>query len=88
MVTFNRPEAPVARLPATALTDRAGKAAVWVFDPARHRAELRPVEVAGYGGDGSLLVRGGLADGEQVVATGAGQIEPGMALTAWAGAAR
>ena len=87
-VSFERPETPVARLPATALTDRDGKAAVWVLDPARGRAELRPVEVAGYGGDGSLLVRSGLADGEQVVTAGVGQIEPGMALTAWAGATR
>lgn len=87
-VSFERPETPVARLPATALTDRGGKTAVWVLDPARGRAELRPVEVAGYGADGSLLVRGGLADGEQVVTAGVGQIEPDMALTAWAGATR
>ena len=87
-VSFDRPAALVARLPATALTDSDGKAAVWVFDPARGRAALRPVDVAGYGGDGSLLVSGGLADGEQVVTAGVGQIEPDMALTAWTGATR
>ena len=87
-VSFERPAAPVARLPATALTDRDGKPAVWVLDPAHGRAELRPVEVAGYGGDGSLIVRAGLADGEQVVTAGVRQIEPGMALVAWAGATR
>ncbi len=87
-VTFDLPEAPVARLPATALTDHGGKAAVWVLDPARQRAVLRPVNVAGYGGDGSLLVRGGLAEGEQVVTAGTGQIEPDMAVTAWTGATR
>ena len=87
-VAFDRPETPVARLPATALTDRGGKAAVWVFEPARQRAVLRPIEVAGYGGDGSLLVRSGLADGEQVVTAGVGQIDGDMALTAWTGATR
>ena len=88
MVTFDRPETPVVRLPATALADHGGKAAVWVFDPARQRAALRLVELAGYGGDGTLLVRGGLADGEQVVAAGVGQIEPGMALVAGSDATR
>lgn len=87
-VSFERPETPVARLPATALTDRDGKAAVWVLDPARGRADLRLVELVGYGGDGSLLVRTGLVSGEQVVTAGVGQIEPNMALTAWAGATR
>jgi len=87
-VTFDRQGPPVARLPATALTDRDGQPAVWVLDAARQRARLRPVALAGYGGDGSLLVRSGLADGEQVVTAGVGQIEPNMALTAWAGAVR
>jgi len=80
--------APLAVLPAGALTDREGRPAVWVLDPAANRAALRPVEVAGYGGDGSVLVRGGLEAGEQVVTAGVQQIEPGMPLTAWAGAAR
>ncbi len=87
-VTFGQPGPPVAQLPATALTDRGGQPAVWVLDPALKRAKLRPVALAGYGGDGSLLVRSGLADGEEVVTAGVGQIEPDMAVTAWAGAAR
>ncbi len=78
----------LAALPASALTDQDGKPAVWVLDPAAHRAALRSVEVAGYGGDGSLLIRTGLAAGEQVVTAGVQQIEPDMPLTAWAGAAR
>ena len=87
-VSFGRPGAAMAVLPATALTDQDGHPAVWVLDPASHTAALRPVEVAGYGGDGSVLVRAGLAGGEQVVTAGVGQIAPGMGLTAWAGAAR
>ena len=87
-VAFDRLDTLVVRLPATALTDSGGKPAVWVLDPARQRAVLRPVEVAGYGADGSVLVRGGLADGEHVVTAGVGQIEPDMALTAWTGATR
>jgi RND family efflux transporter MFP subunit len=87
-VSFGVAAAPVARLPATALTDRGGHPAVWVLDPARQRAALRPVEVAGYGGDGSVLVAGGLAEGDMVVTAGVGQIEPDAALTPWQGAAR
>ncbi len=78
----------LAVLPASALTDQDGKPAVWVLDPAAHRAGLRPVEVAGYGGDGSLLIRAGLAGGEQVVTAGVQQIDPDMAVIAWVGAAR
>ena len=79
---------PLATLPASALTDQGGKAAVWVLDPATQRAALRPVEIAGYGGDGSLLVRAGLAAGEQVVTAGVQQIDADMPLAAWVGAAR
>ena len=87
-ITIGTAGPPLAVLPASALTDRDGKPAVWIFDPAANRATLRPVEVAGYGGDGSLLVRTGLAAGEQVVTAGVGQIAADMPLSAWAGAAR
>jgi membrane fusion protein, multidrug efflux system len=87
-VSFGGADSVAAALPTTALTDRDGHPAVWVLDPAQHRASLRPVDIMGYGGDGSVLVRAGVADGDQVVTAGLGQIEPGMALTAWAGAAR
>jgi membrane fusion protein, multidrug efflux system len=87
-VCFGTADNVAAALPTTALTDRDGHPAVWVLDPALHRASLRPVDIMGYGGDGSVLVRAGLADGDQVVTAGLAQIEPGMALTAWAGATR
>jgi len=87
-VRFGNAGPPLAVLPASALTDQDGKPAVWVLDPAAGRAALRAVEVAGYGGDGSVLVRAGLAAGEQVVTAGTRQIGPDMPVIAWAGAAR
>lgn len=87
-VSIGTAGSPLAVLPASALTDKDAKPAVWVLDPATHRAALRPVEVAGYGGDGSLLIRAGLAAGDQVVTAGVQQIDPDMPLTAWVGAAR
>ncbi len=87
-VSFGLAGPPVAPLPPGALTDMAGKPAVWVLDPATQRAALRPVELAGYGPDGSLLVRAGLKAGEQVVTAGVQGLDPNMKLTAWAGAAR
>jgi RND family efflux transporter MFP subunit len=82
------PRAPVAILPGTAITDRNRAPAVWVFDPKAQQAALRSVTIAGYGGDGSVAIASGVADGEQVVTAGASEIDPGMRLVAWAGAAR
>ncbi len=84
--TDNRP--PVAILPAAALTDQRGQPAVWVLDSASQHAALRPVTVAGFGPDATVAIAAGLRAGEQVVSAGAGQIDPGMALTAWTGPAR
>lgn len=82
------PHAPVAILPATAITDHDGTPAVWVFDPKAQQATLRPVKLAGYGGDGSVAIASGVSEGEQVVTAGASEIDPGMRLVAWSGAAR
>jgi multidrug efflux system membrane fusion protein len=87
-VTVPQPGPPLARLPATALADAAGQPAVWVLDPARQHAALRPITLAGYADDGSLLVRDGLAAGELVVTAGIGEITPALALTVWPGAVR
>ena len=48
----------VALLPATALTDSAGKPAVWVLSGSH--AQLRPVVLAGYTGDGRMIVTSGV----------------------------
>ncbi len=87
-VRFGRPTPPVARLPATALADRDGVPAVWVLNTATQHATLRQVSVAGYGGDGSVIIQSGLAEGEKVITAGVQQIDPDMALVAWTGAAR
>ncbi len=87
-VSIGTAGAPLAVLPASALTDQGGKPAVWVLDPAAHRAALRRVDIAGYGGDGSLLIRAGLTEGEQVVTAGVQQVAADMPLVAWMGAAR
>jgi RND family efflux transporter MFP subunit len=87
-VSFVSSGAPVAPLPATALSDHDGQPAVWVLNGERRRVTLRQVEIAGYRADGNVLVRKGLAEGEEVVTAGTSQITPDMALTAWAGATR
>lgn len=82
------PRTPVAILPATAITDRNGAPAVWVFDPKAQHAILQSVKIADYGGDGSVAIASGVSPGEQVVTAGASEIDPNMRLVAWAGAAR
>jgi RND family efflux transporter MFP subunit len=78
----------VAVLPGSALCDEDGQPAVWVLDPEIGHAARRPVRVAGYRGDGGVLIQSGLAEGEQVVTAGTSLIDPDMTLTAWTGATR
>jgi RND family efflux transporter MFP subunit len=86
-VRFDRASGtPVALLPASALADSQGRAAVWVLDSATSRASLRPVLVAALSGDGTVAVAGGLRPGELVVTAGAGEIRADMPVVAWAGA--
>jgi RND family efflux transporter MFP subunit len=87
-VGFGTIGARVASLPGTALCDRDGQPAVWVLNGDQRRAALRPVNIASYRGDGSVLVLGGVAEGEQVVTAGTSQIGPDMTLTVWTGATR
>ncbi|MGH7102937.1 MAG: efflux RND transporter periplasmic adaptor subunit [Acetobacteraceae bacterium] len=89
MVRFvSPPRTPLAILPATAITDRNGAPAVWVFDPKARHATLQPVKIAGYGGDGTVVIASGVSPGEQVVTAGASELDPNMRLVAWAGATR
>ena len=87
-VRFTAGGPKVAVLPAGALTDKGGQPAVWVLDPVSQHAQLRRVQIAGYGADGSVAIGSGLAAGELVVTAGTGAIDPGMALTVWQGATR
>jgi RND family efflux transporter MFP subunit len=89
IVTFLAPApAPVAIVPGTALTHRNGAAAVWVYDPARGRASLRPVTVSNYGPDGTVAIASGLDPDEQVVTAGVTEIDSEMRLTLWTGKSR
>jgi RND family efflux transporter MFP subunit len=87
-VGFDRPSPPVARLPASALTDKDGTPAVWVLNMQTQRAVLHPVEVANLSGDGSVLVKSGLSTGDKVITAGVGDLSPDIALIVWPGAAR
>jgi membrane fusion protein, multidrug efflux system len=88
-VRFTHPAgAPVAVLPATAIADQGGHTAVWVLDPRRERAALRPVQVAAYRADGTVAVVSGLASGDKVVTAGKLQLDPDMPVMAWSGPTR
>jgi len=80
--------APVALLPAAAVMDKAGGPAVWVFDPARQRAALRPVRIEAWRGDGQAVVAEGLSQGDLVVAAGASLLDADLPVVAWAGPVR
>ena len=88
MVNVTAPGDNLAVLPGSALCDQDGQPAVWVLDPAIGHAALRQVRVAGYRGDGAMLIQAGLAEGEQVVTAGTSEINADMILTAWTGATR
>lgn len=89
-VRISRPAGrPVVILPASALIGAAdGRPAVWVLDPARQRATLRPVEIAAYRGDSALAIEAGLAPGEKVVTAGVTEIDADTPVTQWTGASR
>lgn len=78
---------PVAILPAAALGDCEGKPCVWVLDEQRGRAVPRPVGVAAFRGD-YVAIASGLQPGDQVVTAGVTQLDPALAVVAWAGAQR
>jgi len=77
----------VAILPAAALGDCDGKPCVWVLDEQRGRATPRPVAVAAFQDD-HVAIASGLQPGDQVVTAGVTQLDPALAVVAWAGAQR
>jgi len=56
-------------LPWTAMTEKSGKPAVWIVDPATSAVSLRPVEVELYEKE-KIILRSGLMNGETVVTEG------------------
>ena len=68
---------PGVELPASALTEANGQAAVWVVDPQSHAVSLRNVDVSRYD-PASVVVSKGLENGEVVVTAGVQVLHPGQ----------
>lgn len=72
-------ESPAVVLPAGALNETAGTAAVWVIGPNGTSAALRPVDVAAHTTN-SIVVEAGLTDGDRVVVNGGKLLRPGASV--------
>ena len=73
-------------MPWQALSGVNGKPALWIVDTANNTVSLRPVEVASFE-TGTVLVSGGVEEGETYVADGTKLLRPGQTVTAIQGAA-
>lgn len=79
--------APVTVLPGSALYDKGGKPAVWLFDTASGSVKLRPVVVARFETD-RVVVSEGLAKGDVVVTAGVNRLREGQKVRLIDGAAQ
>jgi RND family efflux transporter MFP subunit len=70
-------EAPVFKVPATAIFHHGKDPAVWIIRPADSTLELRPVTVGSYSERGTT-VTGGLRDGDNVVLSGVHTVHAGQ----------
>ncbi|WP_237153128.1 efflux RND transporter periplasmic adaptor subunit [Oryzibacter oryziterrae] len=73
-------------LPASALSSDDGHPAVWVLDPKEQTVSLRRVDIGVFQND-SILIRGGLTAGEQVVVEGGKMLFPGRKVATAQGTA-
>jgi RND family efflux transporter MFP subunit len=71
----NTPIDQAAAVPGTALTETAGKPAVWVVDPATKTVSLRAVGVQRYEA-AAVIIKDGLKDGDIVVTAGVHALRP------------
>jgi len=69
--------APVVVLPGAALFEKSGKPAVWVVDRSAGTVALRPISLARFESD-RIVVSGGLAKGDIVVAAGVNRLREGQ----------
>jgi RND family efflux transporter MFP subunit len=67
----------VVALPLSALFERNGSPAVWVFDPQSGSATLKPVTVARYDAD-TVVIATGLAKGDTVITAGINTLREGQ----------
>jgi multidrug efflux system membrane fusion protein len=66
-------------LPLTAIYQKDGAPAVWIYDPASKQVNLRPVQLGPFREDG-VLVNAGLKGGEWVVTAGVHKLLPGQTV--------
>ena len=74
-VTFDA--ATVVELPGSALFEKGGKPAVWLFDPKSGEVRLHDIGIARYQGD-RIVVADGLGQGDIVVTAGVQKLLPGQ----------
>ena len=79
--------ADAALLPLTSLYRQDDRPAVWIYDPATRKVELRLVKIGQYREDG-IVVTSGLADGEWVVTAGVHKLRPGQTVRPYEGGPR
>jgi len=69
--------APVIVLPGSALYDKAGQPAVWVFDPGSSTVKLQPVQVTRFETD-RVVISEGVNQGDVVVTAGVNRLREGQ----------
>ena len=69
-------------LPLSALLRRGTNPALWVLDPAGGHLTRTPVRIAQYRQD-TVVVAGGVKDGDLVVTAGVQKLDEGMLVRAW-----
>ena len=79
--------APVVVLPGSALFDKAGKPAVWVYQSASGTVALKPVGISRYETDRVVLSEG-LVKGDIVVTAGVNRLREGQKVRLADGAAK
>jgi len=79
--------APVVVLPGSALSDKGGKPAVWVFDEANSEVKLTPISVSRFEKD-RVVVGDGLTKGQIIVTAGVNRLREGQKVRLLDGAAQ
>jgi multidrug efflux system membrane fusion protein len=75
VVVMQKKQGKVAQLPLSAIFQKDGKPAVWIYSEKTSLVHLQPVEIAAYQYD-AALISGGLKEGERVVTAGVNKLAP------------
>jgi len=76
-VTLSSAIKPRIELPLTAVQDVDGKSRIWVIDPQNQTVSPRDVSLLSRGAD-SVILGGGVKNGERVVSAGVNSLKPGQ----------